>query len=86
MRKKEYVFSNGDFDFYIVVKFEVHTDNNGNKLALPECLDMQVSITINGTAIGISDDRFRGDEMMMLWEWAKEKDRERKKMMSYENY
>ena len=81
MKPKEYVFSNGEFDFYIVVRFEIHEDNNGNKLALPECLDMQVSITRNGTDIGISDERYTGDEMMMLWEWAKEKDKERKKIM-----
>ena len=85
MKTKEYVFSNDDFDFHVCVKFEIHTDNNGNSLALPDYLDLEVYLRLNGTVIDISNDRFRGDEMMMIWEWAKEKVSEIKKMMGYEN-
>ena len=85
MKTKEYVFSNGDFDFYASVKFEIHTDNNGNSLALPDYLDLEVSLRLNGTVIDISNERFRGDEMMMLWKWSKEKVSQTKKMMRYEN-
>ena len=83
--RKEYVFSNGDFDFHVCVKFEIHTDNNGNGLALPDYLDLEVSLRINGTVLLISNERFRGDEMMMLWKWSKEKVSQTKKMMRYEN-